>query len=232
MSKLTQSIAILGVVAGLGVAALPLSTYAANPAAVEWNTTGGYTGAPMDEGATANFGTDAEGNNWVKTTTNIKLNVPDALSIDASADEVTLTDAAGDGKYTSDADVEVHVISRNNKGYTLSMVGSGNGTPKTDLVNSTFNIATGAIADLAAFDAATGTSAWGYRISEAVGAATATDANKYLAVAATTGADAVIAKETEAKDLTYKIGFGAQVAAGQAAGDYEGQVTFIATNNQ
>lgn len=32
MSKLTQSIAILGVVAGLGVAALPLSTYAANPA--------------------------------------------------------------------------------------------------------------------------------------------------------------------------------------------------------
>lgn len=37
MSKMSKTIAVLGVVAGLGVAALPLSTYAANPETVNLN---------------------------------------------------------------------------------------------------------------------------------------------------------------------------------------------------
>lgn len=37
MSKISKTVAVLGVVAGLGVAALPISTYAANPETVNLN---------------------------------------------------------------------------------------------------------------------------------------------------------------------------------------------------
>lgn len=95
MSKMSQTIAILGVVAGLGVAALPLSTYAADPA------TASTTDKP----------------------TTVELTVPDTLTITTDADKIVLSGASGaaTGVFTADKTLGVTVTTNNNDGYTLVM---------------------------------------------------------------------------------------------------------------
>ena len=61
MSNISKTIAVLGVAAGLGVAALPLSTYAAPTV---WSQTGG---------SDTTYGSDEDGNHFVKKDTDIKI---------------------------------------------------------------------------------------------------------------------------------------------------------------
>lgn len=215
MSKMSKTIAILGVVAGLGVAALPLSSYAAP---VEW-AEGGNTGAPAaTEGA---YGQDNDGNHWVKKDTAVTLTIEDALSIDTSLDTVNLTE----GDHTGSVDVTV--ITNNSKGYNLAIRGSAktNPTSLTNTPGDEIKAGSGTF-DAPAALVNTTDSQWGYSV---VGVAAFTD-GLYAGV---TNGDVTIYNQdlpTAANGQKTTVNFAASLKDGQAAGIYEGQVTFTATN--
>ncbi len=230
MSKMSKTIAILGVVAGLGVAALPLSTYATP---VEWSST-------PDTNTPAAWGTDGT-NRWVKDSTTVKLTIDDTLSIEAVAagDNADLADLGnGNAKPT----VDVTVITNNSKGYNLGIQGTATTGTANALTSKT--VTTDFIPAMTApFDTPAAlsdtASEWGYSVSTA--STNATEAST-TALAKFTGnvfagvkttndivltTDAATVKEGEKTTFT----FAAALKNGQAAGEYEGQVTFTATNN-
>lgn len=98
MSKLTQSIAILGVVAGLGVAALPLSSYAA-PADVSKDATVQLT---------------------VEDTLSLELTAGEETSGETAMPLVNLGIATPDGDIV-DADLTATVKTNSKTGYTLKL---------------------------------------------------------------------------------------------------------------
>ncbi len=204
MTNLSKTIAILGVVAGLGVAALPLSTYAADetvtdPAVVEWDGTG-----------------DAK----VTEDTKINLTIEDVLSIDTDANVVNLNSG---NNYTGTA-LGVKVISNNSKGYTLNIKGSAatNPTSLTSTTVSTDVIAASSVkfADAAALALEGGNSVWGYSVDGANFAGVTEDGENIV----TKGVATAAAGETT--NVTFK----AVLKDGQASGTYTGQVTFTAAN--
>lgn len=86
MSKISKTVAVLGVVAGLGVAALPISTYAANPETVNLNVKV----------------VDKIELNADRTTANI--NATNGADVTGQEDTVTLTVKTGNSKgYTLNA---------------------------------------------------------------------------------------------------------------------------------
>lgn len=216
MSNISKTIAVLGVVAGLGVAALPLSSYAAP---VKWDTEASTDGS---------YGT-TDGNNWVKKDTDIKLTIEDVLSIDTDATEVELASTDGT-EYTNATPLNVTVISKNSKGYNLTIAGTAatNPTSLTNTVTSSDQITAGAgtFTAPAALSNAT-TSEWGYSI---VGN-TAFDGGLYAGVKP--GGETIktsTASTVNAGEKT-QINFAAKIKDGQASGTYKGKVTFTATNN-
>lgn len=212
MSKLTQSIAILGVVAGLGVAALPLSTYAAPV----------IDGTQPTEGAVSGATYDGTKDGKVSTDTNIKLVIDDVLSIDTDKTEVDLTAAPHTGT------VKVTVVTNNSTGYDLAIKGSAATNP-TSLTNTAASAdqivkGDGTFTDPAALS--TTVSQWGYSVA---GVAAFTD-GLYAGV---TGTDQIIHSETSATaeaGVATGVTFAASLKDGQAAGTYNGKVTFTATN--
>lgn len=206
MSKTTSALIALGVVAGLGAAALPLSTYATDPVISDDNKT-------------------------VSKDVTVKLEIEDLLQISTNdVDEVTLTTStsAAPFVYKHDNPIVVNVVSRNSKGYDLTIAGStADKTTKTGLFNEA-----GDEIKAGAFDTANlGTpteSIWGYAVATGdnnLGTA-------YTALAAdgaTTKIDGST-KATPADGQNTKLGFAAVVVDGQAAGNYEGKVTLTATN--
>lgn len=226
MTNLTKAIAVLGVVAGLGVAALPLSSYAETTPVV-WGETGEVD---TDYGTT-------DGNKWVKTTMGVQLEVTEGLQIWTSGDDgksVIMTET--DGQFKSNEQT-VSVKSNNQYGYTLSIKGATE--TAEDASNATTDMVTidghkisaiatpyteGASNTLAL--AADGSSVWGYSL----------DGTNFFGV--TTG-DTTIKKTTEVVSddaekpgiSAQKITFGAAVSADQEAGVYNGKVTFTATAN-
>lgn len=217
MSNISKTIAVLGVVAGLGVAALPLSTYAAPTV---WSQTGG---------SDTTYGSDEDGNHFVKKDTDIKLTIEDVLSIDTGATEVELTSTDGT-EYTNAAPLNVTVVSKNSKGYNLTIAGTAdtNPTSLTNTVTSSDQITAGAgtFTAPAALSNAT-TSEWGYSI---VGNTTF-DGGLYAGVKP--GGETIktsTASTVNAGEKT-QINFAAKIKDGQASGTYKGKVTFTATNN-
>ena len=214
MSNISKTIAVLGVVAGLGVAALPLSSYAAP---VKWNTEASTDGS---------YGT-TDGNNWVKKDTDIKLTIEDVLSIDTDATEVELTSTDGT-EYTNAAPLNVTVISKNSKGYNLTIAGTA-ATNKTSLTNAAGDQifkGAGIFATPAALDNTT-QSQWGYSV---VGEAAFTEG---LYAGVTEAGETIktsTASTVNAGEKT-QINFAAKIKDGQASGTYKGKVTFTATNN-
>lgn len=102
MSKISKTVAVLGVVAGLGVAALPISTYAANPETVNLNVKV----------------VDKIELNADRTTANI--NATNGADVTGQEDTVTLTVKTGNSKgYTLNAKT----------GNTDLADGSGNSIP-------------------------------------------------------------------------------------------------------
>lgn len=204
MSKMSQTIAILGVVAGLGVAALPLSTYA--------DATPKSTNVPLS----------LEVGEVLEITTNNMEGEGDA----AKPGTVVLTtdNASAPANYASDGTFAVIVKSNIEKGYNLTIKGStGTGTnaaaKATDLASATDVIAAG---DL------TGTgSSWAYKggLKTAWTAVTASDADGVIY----TGSKDVAGDLDITNGKSVPVTFGANVVASQAAGTYTGQVTFTAT---
>lgn len=119
MSKLTQSIAILGVVAGLGVAALPLSTYAA-PADVAKN-------AQVKTTIEESLELTLKSNNDADNESTEALQVVNLGTVDSTK--------IAEGTLTST------VVTNNAKGYTLTIADAD---ADTNLVSGTDNIPTGA----------------------------------------------------------------------------------------
>lgn len=188
MSKTTNALIALGVVAGLGAAALPLSTYAADPVTSEVGVT---------------------------------LKIEDELTIEADKSKTDKVDLSADG---NTGDVTLTVVTNNQKGYNLGIMGSAESNP-TSLTSENGDQITAVAGTLASPAAlSTTTSEWGYRLAD-------TTAGMYAGV---TGDNAVI-KTTNAPtgkdgDETV-VTFGASIKDGQPAGTYNGEVTFTATNN-
>lgn len=213
MTKTIKALAVLGVVAGLGIAALPIA------------------------GASATVVTDGEGSDTkdgiVATDTTFSLTLDDKLSITTNASDVTLAPETGvtyAGQYTG-ADMTVTVETRNSKGYQLTMIGSAG----TDQNNATVvNGLTNEKGDVIAAGDLTGTtSTWGYKVATNILGTTVAAPEAWTGVANADGASAIIMesdKPTLSDGDVATLTFGAKIVDGQAAGTYKGKVTFTATN--
>lgn len=203
MSKTTSALVALGVVAGLGAAALPLSSYAA-PTPIEG------TGNPIE--ATKDVP--------------VQLVIEETLSM-------YVTNEAGDADFTSpvaltstdkenyeSTPIAIKVEAGNKDGYHLTMHGSGAGTVKTSLYNeNNTEITTG---DLTS----TTDSQWGYKVLKGAEGATLDAAwNPVTLEASAANIDSLATSGVQ----TTKVTFGAHVVKGQEAGTYNGKVTFTAT---
>lgn len=206
MSKTTNALIALGVVAGLGAAALPLSSYATDPV------------------------TSAD-NKTVSKDVTVKLSIEDLLQISTSdVDEVTLTTStsAAPFVYTHESPVVVNVVSRNSKGYNLTIAGSTAGqATKTGMFNAAGDEIVAGNFDTSNVASVT-KSTWGYAVAtgeDALGTA-------YTGLAADGAATKIdgATAATPAAGQDTKLGFAAVVVDGQAAGDYSGKVTLTATN--
>lgn len=214
MTKTIKALAVLGVVAGLGVAALPI----AGASAAEKDTT--------DDPIT--------NTSSVSDDTTFTLDLEDKLSINASTNAVTFnpaTTGAVSGLFNAD-DMTVTVITRNSGGYKLTMVGSAG----TDQNNAkTVNALTNEKGDEIIAGNVTGTAAstWGFKVATNINGTETAAGTEYKGVAAADGADAVIMQSTTTTKATGDVAtltFGANIIDGQAAGTYKGKVTFTATN--
>lgn len=207
MTNLSKTIAILGVVAGLGVTALPLSSYAADPTEIE-----GKGDTPV---ATKDVP--------------VQLTIDQMLSMyvtteDGSADVanpvVLSSNADTTANYQADP-IAVKVITNNLNGYGLNMAGTYTAeSHASDLVNDDGKfIAAGDLTSSAA-------SQWGYKVKTNAGTDYSTD---WAAVVDAGAKIDSFATPTGAAGKTTLVKFGAHVLDTQESGVYNGQVTFTAT---
>lgn len=224
MTKSIKTLAVLGVVAGLGIAALPLNAQAAETTVIDGV-------APEGAADASNYDGTADGR--VSTDATIQLELADKLSITTDQNNVALTpETAGSysGKYTGNA-VNVTVRTRNSKGYQLTMVGSAGAEQNNATV---VNALTNEKGDtITAGDLTGATSTWGYTVATNILGTETAAGSTYKGVAAADGADAVIMtsdKATKEDGDKATLNFGANIVDGQAAGIYKGKVTFTASN--
>lgn len=205
MSKTTSALIALGVVAGLGVATLPLSSYAVtNPDPV-------------------NVPVSLEVEEILEITTN-NMAGEEGAQAPATVTLAKLGSASDGANYASDGSFKVNIKSNVEKGYDLAIKGSTDtdsstvtGALATDLLSSTDRIAAG--------DLTGTTSSWGYK----AGTKTAWTAVETDNVTIYTGSKTVEGDLDIADGKDIPVTFGANVVASQAAGIYTGQVTFTAT---
>lgn len=208
MSNMTKTIAIIGVVAGLGVAALPLSTYAE---VTPIEGTGDQLSASKD--------------------VPVQLTIKETLSMwvtnEAGSDDFTSPVVLGDtGGVSGPSLVEstpIAVKVRNSvkNGYDLTLAGSAETNP-TGLTSATVGssavITTG---DLTATDA----SHWGYKVKKT---GDADYSGTWSTVKESTSADTIDTMGSAGVKTTL-VKFGVNIIDGQEAGTYNGQVKFTAT---
>lgn len=222
MTNTTRAIAALSIVAGLGVATLPLNAHAAKVIDGPAPDTGAESGATYDD--------TLDGK--VQTTTDLKLVISDVLSIETDNTEDAVELTSTDGTDYASTPLGVTVTTKNSTGYKLSIKASGSNTTKTSLMSGTDEIKAGtgtfdiaqAVAGQGAVLSNATNSEWGYRIDSL-------DAGNYIGI---TEADVTIANQgtpTTNSGVKTNVTFGAKIKDGQAAGTYTGQVTFTATNN-
>ncbi len=210
MTNLTKAIAVLGVVAGLGVAALPLSSYAVTV----------IDGEAPAEGAVEGATYDGTKDGKVETGVGVMLKVEDELTIEADKSTTDKVDLSADGHT---GNVTLTVVTNNQKGYNLTIKGSG-ANPLTLKSENDDEITAGTGTFAAPAALSTTVSEWGYRLASF-------EADKYAGVTT---------NDVEIKSTTTPTGnsgdetvvtFGASIKDGQPAGTYNGEVTFTATNN-
>lgn len=202
MSNLSKTIAILGVVAGLGVAALPLSSYAANTETTR-DVPVSLTIEPILQ-----ISTSADGE------------VDEGTGLPTTVNDVVLTKAnTTDGAEYASAGFTVNVKTNNSLGYTISMMGTKGETALKSDAGDTINTGT----------LKTGSSAWAFKVNPGEGESTqsawtnipATSTQIYKGTQEKGGINSIDGVDTA-------ITFGATVADTQAAGTYKGSVTFTA----
>ena len=198
-----KSIAVLGVVAGLGVAALPLATYAA-PTEIEGS------GDPLS--ASKNVQLQLE----VKETLSMFVTNEDG---DADVTAPVVLSSTDNANFAA-SPIAIKVNAGNQSGYYLTIAGSTDGDDATVLKNSSDGIIEAG--DLTS----TTVSQWGYKVLK--GAEGATLDTAWNAVKAG-GATETIDSLDKAGVQTTQVTFGAHIVDGQEAGVYNGQVTFTAT---
>lgn len=236
MTNLTKAIAALGVVAGLGVAALPLTSYA-ETTPVKWQA-----GNEDNSNTTLNYGGGNETNPmWVKTDVGVQLTVEDAISIEADKDTTDGNRVELNAGNSNKGDVKIKVVTNNHLGYNLSLIGSTNGDTINALVGKNTNEKIAAMTATFADPQALSTSAseWGYSVTNAntnkttanTTALAKFDGSKYAGVSTTTQEIVNVTKPTAAEGDETTVTFAAAVKPDQAADVYIGQVTFTATNN-
>ncbi len=204
MSKMSKAIAVLGVVAGLGVAALPLSSYAADEPYSQSTSADvqvGVSGAisiEVDNGAT-----DADAAKNLVDLGQIKLNG----DIVSKGLKVTVKTNAG---------VQSDVA------YSLTMT--------TESANNALMNENGI--ELPAGVPQQGTSAWGYAVGTSLTDAT-TDLTGWAAVPGKGSTPAELKANGNVPSATHSedtfVHFGATASTGQKEGIYKGTVVFTAT---
>ncbi len=211
MSKMSKTIAVLGVVAGLGVAALPLSTYAA--------VTTPETGDPTNPGD--------------NVTLNVK--VVDSIQIAVEGDDTVNLTSVNDkvvGDPGQSANATLRVTTGNTKGYTLwakTVAADGALVEKTD---PSKKIASG----IPSTSAPVSASAWGMIYEGSDASASTTD---FLTYQGLSGANQIVRTTTTAPTTGPEGGkyddtivkFGVTTKSGQPAGTYTGTVNFTAAAN-
>lgn len=140
MSKMSKAVAVLGVVAGLGVAAMPLSTYA-------------LTAQSEDTIIQAT----------VKDTIAlvVEANATDAAAFDAATNTLTLSDNLIVNGPVASKSVDAVVYANGTTGYTLSIAAKDGNTDMVSTTDSTTN--TSKIPAATSFG--NGTKGWGFRIA-------------------------------------------------------------------
>lgn len=200
MSKMSKAIAVLGVVAGLGVAALPLSSYAATSAVkstkVQVEVAGGISIAfvaptAQPEGSDAEF-TFADNNNLLDLKT------------------ITLGGPIKQGA------LGVKVSTNNPIGYTLTASVQGDGA----LVNETGDEIPAGVPQASGTD-----SAWGIKGGDLGDTWTKVTSTGVAVKSSTTVAGGEGAQASESVDVTV----GANVKSTQPEGTYKGTLIFTAT---
>lgn len=235
MSKTTKALAILGVVAGLGVSALPLSAMAAtdNDGMTIMDGTGTDT-------TTVKY--DGTADKKVSDTVTVKTSIADTLSLTVQGDDdangeagqkhlVLLgTDGVLKNGESASGVAKVIVSTNNFSGYSVNMKGA-NGTLKDATTSATFAPVGN---NTVTFPTSGNDSAFGYKVTKE-----ATFENLTLKVAnwnpvkTTTGGVVIAANEgaTVSSGDEFSITFQAYASPSQASGDYEEVVTITATAN-
>ncbi len=215
MSKSTKVIAALGVVAGLGVAALPAFTYAASSVAGEVELS-----VNVDEAIAMTIKGNAEQAAGVDVYTPTGAttidghtvgSLYDSTSLESSSSSAALLPNAAD---TTTATSQIKVYTNAAGGFTLSVKDADTNTALVHDTDSTKTIPAGATITA-------GTAAWGYKGGSVTNfaAIAATDATVYSQNAPTSGGATI--------DMTY----GVSTASDQATGTYTDTIIYTATTN-
>jgi len=227
MSKTTKVLAALGVVAGLGIAALPLSASAVTI----------HDGTGTDDTNNKYDGTK-DGN--VSDTVTVRTTIEDTLTLtvtgandaDITGSESHLVLLGTDGKLANGANASgtatVNVATNNKGGYKVNMNGEAagfNGTTNTAEVFAD-------VADDTATFPTTGASVFGYQTTKADSVTNVTLAKTdWMGVKDTATLIATGATSTAAAGDEFTITFQAHASESQAADTYDEVVTITATTN-
>lgn len=228
MSKTTKALAILGVVAGLGVSAMPLSAMAATD----------NNGVTIVDGT--GEGTDGTKDGKVSDTVTVKTSIADTLSLTVAGDNdadgvagqkhlVLLgTDGVLKNGESATGKASVTVSTNNFSGYKVVMKGA-NGTLTDATTGATF----AAVANnTVTFPTSGDASAFGYKTTKDAAFENLTLSS--VTWNAVKKADTQIAANegaTVSDGDKFDINFQAYASPSQAAGNYEEVVTITATAN-
>lgn len=236
MSKTTKIIAALGVVAGLGVAALPAFSYAAETVtgdvdlyvevvpAIAMTITGNN-----DDNSHYGSGNGAVDVFNPATAASSSIDghpTPAAPTTTASSSWVSLLpNAVANGDNTNGFKSTINVYTNAHSGYTLNVKDADSTTALTK-VGSTETIPAGVPeSGDTTFDLAAGTAAWGYVIDNA-----STTGEGYTPISATDAQVKTRGTKTSGGETT-TVYYGVATASDQATGVYTDTIVYTATTN-
>ena len=232
MSKTTKIIAALGVVAGLGVAALPAFSYAVGPAvsgdvqldvevlpAIAMTISGNNdSGTHKQSGDTTTFGAIDVFSDGTNTAGSVDGHTVAASTLTTSSSYTSiLPNAKVDGDSSNGFGSTVTVYTNNSAGYTLAIKDADS---TLDLTNENSDtIPAGATISA-------GTAAWAYQLQKSDGTNVADPA-----YAAITASDVtIVTRNTETSGGSESfIGYGVSTASDQATGIYKDTIVYTAT---
>ena len=247
MSKTTKIIAALGVVAGLGVAALPAFTFADTPSvdgsvdlyvevepAIAMTITGNndsntYYGESGDNGAVDVHAPTAA--------TKVDGHTVGSTTLNSSAYAKLLPNSVVEGSWNNGTDdiafqSVVTVYTNSTSGYTLTVIDADDDNALNRITTAT-DTTTASIPATSATSLTAGKAAWGYRVTSKDG--TATGSTDWLAVPVTpasgTASPASIGSESTktSEGTAYIVQYGVATDSDQATGVYKDTITYTAT---